>query len=168
MDPGNPPPPSSAPENNGPMSPKVKIFNKKLNKSNFFCGKFHQEAEINFAYKIPADLETGFFPNCWLLQDKSNCLARGYELSGVWCPEEKMNLRGQLTSASVCLSVYFSATRPGFHSNILHLGNISRLPSSNFLPRSISQRGKVSKVLHLRAFWPPPPTPVLHLSHLES
>ena len=115
-----------------------------------------------------ADLETGFFSNCWLLQDKSNCLARGYELSGVWCPEEKMNLRGQLTSASVCLSVYFSPTRPGFHSNILHLGNISRLPSSNFLPRSISQRGKVSKVLHLRAFWPPPPTPVLHLSHLES
>ena len=163
MDPGKPSPPSSAPENNGPMSPKVKIFNKKLNQNNFFCGKRHWEA-----YKISADLETGFFPNCWLLQDKSNCLARGYELSGVWCPEEKMNLRGQLTSASVCLSVYFSPTRPGFHSNILHLGNISRLPSSNFLPRSISQRGKVSKVLHLRAFWPPPPTPVLHLSHLES
>ena len=142
-------------------------FQQEIEQKYFFLWQVSSRAEINFVYKIPADLETGFFPNCWLLQDKSNCLARGYELSGVWCPEEKMNLRGQLTSASVCLSVYFSPTRPGFHSNILHLGNISRLPSSNFLPRSISQRGKVSKVLHLRAFWPPP-TPVLHLSHLES
>ena len=84
---------------------KWKFSTKNWTKVIFFCGKFHREAEINFAYKIPADLETGFFPNCWLLQDKSNCLARGYELSGVWCPEEKMNLRGQLTSASVCSSV---------------------------------------------------------------
>ena len=167
MDPGKPPPPLQPQKTMGQCHRKWKFSTKNWTKVIFFCGKFHREAEINFAHKIPADLETGFFPNCWLLQDKSNCLARGYELSGVWCPEEKMNLRGQLTSASICLSVYFSPTRPGFHSNILHLGNISRLPSSNFLPRSISQRGKVSKVLHLRAFWPPP-TPVLHMSHLES
>ena len=60
MDPGKPPPPSSAPENNGPMSPKVKIFNKKLNKSNFFCGKFHRELRLILHTKFQQISKQGF------------------------------------------------------------------------------------------------------------